>query len=79
MANGDSGTREEHLAWCKQRALEYVDMGDLTEAWMSFTSDMNKHSETRGHPWLRTVGNKLFVEHQLNTPDAMRDHINGYN
>jgi hypothetical protein len=25
-------TCDEHLAWCKQRALEYVDAGDLTNA-----------------------------------------------
>ncbi len=40
------GTREEHLAWCKQRALAYVDRGDLTNALASFGSDMRKHPQT---------------------------------
>ena len=38
--------RAEHLAWCKQRALEYVDAGDLTNAVASMQSDMRKHPET---------------------------------
>jgi len=25
-------TRDEHLKWCKERALEYVDAGDLQQA-----------------------------------------------
>ncbi len=39
-------TRAEHLAWCKQRALEYVDLGDLTNAVSSMVSDMGKHPGT---------------------------------
>lgn len=41
-------TREEHLAWCKQRALEYVDAGDLVNAVASMGSDLQKHPETHG-------------------------------
>jgi len=25
-------TREEHLEWCKERALEYADRGELADA-----------------------------------------------
>ena len=39
------GTREEHIAWCKERALVYVDRGDLVSALASMTSDMRKHPE----------------------------------
>ena len=28
-------TRAEHLAWCKERALAYVDQGDLQNAFAS--------------------------------------------
>ena len=42
-------TRQEHLAWCKQRALEYVDNGDLTNAYASMASDLRKHPETENH------------------------------
>lgn len=39
-------TREEHLAWCKKRAHEYLDQGDLQNAVASMMSDMQKHPET---------------------------------
>jgi hypothetical protein len=41
-------TREEHLAWCKQRALEYVDAGDLANAVASMGSDLQQHPQTHG-------------------------------
>lgn len=41
-----SDTRAEHLVWCKERALAYLDRGDLTNALASFGSDMHKHPET---------------------------------
>lgn len=43
-------TREQHLDWCKKRALEYVDKGDLVNGVTSMISDMNKHDETRMDP-----------------------------
>jgi len=39
-------TRQEHLKWAKERALEYVDVGDLANAVASMTSDIQKHDET---------------------------------
>ena len=41
-----SVTRDEHLAWCKRRALEYVDAGDLTNAVVSMGSELKKHPDT---------------------------------
>lgn len=38
--------RNEHMAFCKQRALEFVDAGDLNNAVASMTSDLGKHPET---------------------------------
>lgn len=35
-------TREEHLAWCKQRALEILDQGDLAGACASMLSNVGK-------------------------------------
>jgi len=40
-------TREEHLAWCKQRAHEYLDRNDLANAVTSMMSDLAKHEETK--------------------------------
>lgn len=41
-------TRDEHMAWCKKRALEYLDKGDVTNAVTSMLSDLRKHPETEG-------------------------------
>lgn len=38
--------RQEHLQFCKDRALEYLDRGDLNNAATSMMSDMKKHPET---------------------------------
>lgn len=45
-------TREQHLAWCKQRALEYLEPGQhfsIDNAIASMTSDLGKNDETRHH------------------------------
>ena len=39
-------TRSEHMAWCKQRALEYVEVDDPSQAVASMLSDLGKHEET---------------------------------
>jgi hypothetical protein len=39
-------TRDEHLAWCKKRALEYIDAGDLTHAVANMASDLRTHPDT---------------------------------
>lgn len=53
-------SREEHLAWAKRRALEYVDMGDPTQGFTSMLSDMGKHPELENHP-----GNAIGVGFML--------------
>lgn len=40
-------TREEHMQWCKDRAMEYVNRGQLLEAVTSMMSDLDKHPETK--------------------------------
>ncbi len=40
-------TREEHLAWAKQRALEYLDRHDVVNAVASMISDLGKHDELK--------------------------------
>lgn len=72
------GTRAEHLAWCKERALQYVEIGDLHQAFASFGSDMNKHDETAGHAAL-TLGLMLMMGGHLSTPAEMRKFIEGAN
>lgn len=70
--------REEHLQWCKDRALEYVEQNDLTQAFNSFMSDMGKHNETSDHIAL-PLGIMLLVGSKLSTQHEMKDWINGFN
>lgn len=44
------GTRAEHVAFSKRRALQYLDRGDIEGAMTSFISDLGDHPETAGHP-----------------------------
>lgn len=50
-------TRQQHLEWCKKRALEYLDKGDVQNAVTSMMSDMQKHDETKfNSPTLNMLG-----------------------
>jgi hypothetical protein len=71
------GTRDEHLAWCKQRALEYADMGDVSQAMASLGSDLNKHPETKGHAGMELMM-VLAVSGHLNSPGELRKFIEGF-
>ena len=72
-------TRAEHLEWCKNRALQYVDAGQLSQAFASFGSDVKKHEETSGiAETLAVLGMPLMMNGHLDTPDKMRSHIQGY-
>lgn len=71
-------TRAEHLKWCKDRALEYVERGELQDAYASFCSDMNKHDETRDHAAI-PVDLQLMMIGDLNTREAMKRFIEGFN
>lgn len=72
-------TRQEHLDWCKKRALEYVDVGDVSQAFASFVSDVRKHPETeRVLETISQLGVPLMSMGLLSTPQQMREHIEGY-
>lgn len=71
-------TREQHLEWAKQRALEYADRGELVNAFASLGSDLNKHDGTRNHAGIK-IGMELMMIGDLDTPYAMRKFILGFN
>jgi hypothetical protein len=69
--------RAEHLAWCKQRALEYVDAGDLASAVASMTSDLGKHEQTAtGNHHLMMLGMLYVAQHNV---AGVRRWIEGFN
>jgi hypothetical protein len=68
-------TRSE-VAWCKRRALEYLDSGDIANAVASMGSDMGKHPETGVNGHLMQLG-MLYI---LNLDAAgARRWIEGFN
>ena len=71
-------TRAEHLQWCKDRAIEYIKVGDAEQAFASFGSDMAKHTDTANHSALK-LGAMLFFGGHLATPAKMEQWINGFN
>lgn len=80
MSQKDEGgemTRAEHLAWCKERALEYVDT-DPVNAWTSLVSDLGKHPETVDHMGIG-LGVMELIRGGLSTPKQMRNFIEGFN
>lgn len=70
-------TRDEHLAWAKQRAYELLDQGEWVEAMTSMMSDMEKHDETRGHPG-GMIGTSLMVIGSIHDVATARHFIDGY-
>ncbi len=70
--------RTEHLQWCKDRALAYVNDGDITNAIASFQSDMGKHDETRTHAALPLMAQLMFSGN-LSTTNEVTKFIEGFN
>ena len=71
-------TRSEHLQWCKDRAMAYVNDDDNNQAFASFMSDMRKHDETATHMALE-LGTMLMFGGLLKTSQQMKDWILGFN
>lgn len=71
-------TRAEHLAWCKARALQYVDAGDVENAFASMISDLNKHPDTEGHAGAE-LGLLLLLSGRLSSAQQMREFIERFN
>ena len=75
----NSTTRSEHLEWCKKRALEYCDAGDVTNAFASMASDLGKHPETANHPAMALGMMLMLATPNLKSPAKMREFIEGFN
>lgn len=70
-------TRAEHLAWCKQRALEYLP-DNPNEAFASMLSDLTKHPETQDHIGLQ-LGMQMKLSGFMETEREVRSFIEGFN
>jgi len=74
-------TREEHLQWCKDRAMEYVNRGDLLNAVTSMMSDLQKHPETadNGAGALGMLGIMAMMRAQECDLPFVTSYIKGFN
>jgi hypothetical protein len=73
-----TSSRSDHLAWCKERALTYCELGDVNQAFASMTSDLGKHPETAGHLGIE-LGMMQLMGGMLSSPEQMRHFIEGFN
>ena len=71
-------TRQERLDWCKKRALEYIDQGNMVNAISSMGSDLNKHPDTKDHPAMLLLM-LLYTNGMIDTPEEFRKYIEGFN
>lgn len=69
-------TYEEHIEWCKQRAMEYYNAGDLNGAAQSMMCDLMRHPETQTiHPAILVLGAMRAACHD---DDGVRKWIQGF-
>ena len=73
------GSRSEHMAWCKERALAELDYdpSDPVNAVASMMSDLMKHPETNTDMY-RMLGTAGMLEVQRG-PEAVRRWVEGFN
>jgi hypothetical protein len=67
--------RGEHLVWCKQRALVYLDNGDVMNAITSMASDLGKHPETGCNDALMQLGMLYIINRDT---EGARRWIEGF-
>ena len=70
-------TREEHLNWCKRRAMEYVETNDLSQAVTSMLSDLGKHPDTKKSlDWASPLGVGILL---MKNKQRVVEFIQGFN
>jgi hypothetical protein len=70
-------TRDEHLAWCKRTALDYLmKTRDVAGAIASMLSDLGKHPELEGIA--KKMGPVAVFYAMQNDPDRARSFIEGF-
>ncbi len=69
-------TRNDHIAWVKERALAELDAGSVVNSMASVTSDLGKHPATEDHP-AGALMMMLAMSGHLGNERQMREFIEG--
>ena len=72
-------TRDERVQWCKNRALKYVDSGDLLGAVTSMASDMDQHPDTKTGPAIAMLAMLAAQQAMAGDRNGVVRFINGFN
>lgn len=70
--------RDEHLAWCKERALALADASQTAQAVASMNSDLQKHPGTADQAGM-LLGMQLLIAGHLDNAVKCRHWIEGFN
>ena len=68
-------SRRQHLAWCRGRALKYLDGGDVASAILTMNQDLTRHPQTKPSP--ARVSQALKIVRDDNADEA-RVWIEGF-
>jgi hypothetical protein len=71
-------TQDEHIEWCKKRALEYLDRGEVSQAFTSMLSDVRKHPDCENHPGLLMGAGFMLLPGWIDNPVEVRRWIVGF-
>ena len=69
--------RKEHIAWCKNRAKEYVEIGDFPNAVWGMLSDLSLHPEAKDYKASKRVLGAATLE--KNEREGVLNFIEGFN
>ena len=72
-------TREEHLKWCKERAIQEMDFSKKPSSGIvSMMSDLRKHPETNHEAMISLCGMQLLINPTM-TRQQVINFIDGFN
>lgn len=72
-------TREEHLKWCKERAIKEMDYyNEPSKGIISMMSDLRKHPETNNEGLISLCMGQLLINPHM-TRQGVIKFIDGFN
>lgn len=72
-------TREEHIKWCKERAISEMNYsGKPSSALVSMASDLRKHPETNKEALINLCMSMLIAKPNMERQEAI-NFIQGFN